>query len=290
MRIRLACLWRLAIVAVIITALFNASSRLPVRSVGEPIKVSVGIPPLAYIVERVGGPYVSVSTLLISGQDPHTFEPSPRQVASLAGADIYFSLDLPFEQRMLGKVQNQDSGLAIVSVAGIGREIHDEEHSHEDPHVWLSLKHLERMALEIAGTLTVRDTAHSAEYEQYLEKLCLEIQQLDAAIRQRLQPFAGREFLTYHSSLGHFAAEYGLIEVSIEVEGKSPGARALANIITWAKSNGIRTVFVQPQFDDSSARLIAESIGASIVSIDPLKKDVLANLWAIADQLAQSME
>lgn len=253
----------------------------------ETIKVSVGIPPLAYLVERIGDARVSVSTLLVAGQDPHTFEPTPRQIVGLTGADMYFSVGLPFEERMLAKIQGSGAPLKAIEVTE-GSE--HEHHVNQDPHIWLSPAHLENMAGVVAGALAAHDPGHSAVYEQNLEKLCSEIRNVGNAMREILEPFTGREFLTYHSVLSHIAQEFGLTEVSIEEEGKSPGARALANIIERARSSRIRVVFTQPQFDDTSAKLIAGAIGGSIASIDPLDRDVLANLLDIAQQLALAME
>ena len=53
---------------------------------GEPLKTFAGIPPIAYLVQRIGGPYVCVEVLVHAGQDPHIFEPTPRQVIDLSRA------------------------------------------------------------------------------------------------------------------------------------------------------------------------------------------------------------
>ena len=46
----------------------------------SPSIVGVGIAPVATIAKRIAGDDVTVQTLITSGQDPHTFEPTPRQV------------------------------------------------------------------------------------------------------------------------------------------------------------------------------------------------------------------
>ncbi len=260
----------------------------------ETVKVSVGIPPLAYLVERIGGDRVSVEVLLLSGQDPHTFEPTPRQIMGPTGADVYFSVGLPFEERLASKIRGSGSSLVIVDTSGHEPEIgHTSDsastHEHEDPHIWLAPSHLAKQAAAIFDVLVSLDPEHSGTYERNFEELRTDIDRIDDRIRQLLDRYQGREFLVYHSALGYFAREYGLIEVAIEAEGKSPGAKALTAIIERAKSEGIKAVFVQPQFDDSTARVIAEAIGAAVMQIDPLERDVLSNLLSIAEQLAGAM-
>ena len=59
-------------------------------------------------------------------------------------------------------------------------------------------------------------------------------------------------------------------------------------MINKAKEEGVSVIFVQPQFDQNSAKAIAESIGGNVVPIDPLEKDVIANLLHIAGEIAAS--
>ena len=123
----------------------------------KPLEVFVGMPPQAYLVERVGGRHVVVRVLLQAGQDPHTFEPTPRCMLALARAQLFFKAGLPFENRLVEKIQGYHRRLTVVDTArGIKRrmmaaagcdheqhERHDHDrHDHDvaepDPHVWLS--------------------------------------------------------------------------------------------------------------------------------------------------------
>ena len=45
---------------------------------------------------------------------------------------------------------------------------------------------------------------------------------------------------------------------------------------------------MQPQFDQTSADALAESINGNVVSIDPLEKDIVANLREIASAIKGS--
>ncbi|MDX9761644.1 MAG: zinc ABC transporter substrate-binding protein, partial [Desulfomonilia bacterium] len=59
---------------------------------GERIKAFVSILPQAYLVQRIGGDHVEVRVLVGEGQEPHTFEPTPAQMAALAQSDVYFTI------------------------------------------------------------------------------------------------------------------------------------------------------------------------------------------------------
>ena len=84
------------------------------------LPVFAGIPPLAYLVEQIGGEHVKVDVLVQPGQDPHTFEPTPQQILALGRAAIFFKIDMPFESVLLEKVQEGNRRLMVVdTTAGI---------------------------------------------------------------------------------------------------------------------------------------------------------------------------
>ena len=49
----------------------------------SPLQIFVSIPPQKWLVEQVGGKLVSTHVLVDRGQEPHNFEPTPKQVAAL---------------------------------------------------------------------------------------------------------------------------------------------------------------------------------------------------------------
>ena len=95
------------------------------------IVVFVTIPPMAGLVEQVGGPLVRVSVLAEKGQDPHTFEATPRQIAMLGKADLYFTVGLPLEKRLQEKIQSTNPNLLVVDTTE-GIEKRDPTGRHQD--------------------------------------------------------------------------------------------------------------------------------------------------------------
>ncbi|OYY54966.1 MAG: ABC transporter substrate-binding protein, partial [Halothiobacillus sp. 28-55-5] len=92
-----------------------------------------------------------------------------------------------------------------------------------------------------------------------------------------------------HPAFGYFAAAYGLTQVPIEVEGKEPGPKQLAELIDFAKKNDIKVVFIEPQFAQKAAKTIADAIGGEVVTIDPLQEDWPAGMTAIATALQKTL-
>ncbi|MCB1071229.1 MAG: zinc ABC transporter substrate-binding protein, partial [Kiritimatiellae bacterium] len=78
--------------------------------------------------------------------------------------------------------------------------------------------------------------------------------------------------------------------ISIEVSGKAPGARQLVRIIDRARAEGIRVIFVQPQFDQRAAERIAAAIGGVVIPLDPLAYDYIANMETVAAEIRKAIE
>ncbi len=278
--------------------LISAGCVAPESGIGEPphgFIVFVSIPPQAFIVGRIGGGLVDVKVLVQPGQEPHTFEPLPKQMTELAGARLYFKVGMPFEERLVEKIAAGFHELRVVdSLKGIEKvELHshsEDGREEHDPHVWLAPSMVRIMAANTAEALSQADPGNTEAYKANLEGLLAELNDVDSAIRERLAPFKGRAFYVLHSAFGHFAEEYGLRQMAMETEGKLPSPKRLASLIGMAREEGARAVFVQPQFDRKSAEALANAIGGEVVVLDPLAGDLCANLKDIAEALAASFE
>jgi zinc transport system substrate-binding protein len=265
------------------------------------VRVAVSVPPLAEFAQRVGGDRVSVQTLVGPGQNPHSFEPTARQVEELTGAQLFWRVGMPFEEAWIGRLQSQNRALNVLD-ARTGLDLppppgHDalqgdhrpQNHDHgHDPHVWTSPVLVLTMAPKLADALAAIDPANAATYRANAAAFGAELQALDAELRQTLNPLKYRRFLVYHPAWGEFAAAYGLEQVAIERDGKEPGARSLAGIASQARRDGIRVIFLQPQSSARSAQTLAREIGARVVIVDSLARDYAGTLRTLARALVEA--
>lgn len=89
-------------------------------------------------------------------------------------------------------------------------------------------------------------------------------------MKQLLQPLAGAAFIIYHPALTYFAREFGLKQLCIELDGKEPSPAQLKQLLETATQSGAKVVFVQQEFDQKNAELIAKETGCRLVTINPL--------------------
>jgi zinc transport system substrate-binding protein len=124
--------------------------------------------------------------------------------------------------------------------------------------------------------------------QENCRKLIEQLKDTDRKLVAKLAPFKDESFYVYHGAFGYFADAYGMRQVPVELSGRTPEPRQIASMINKAKEEGVSVIFVQPQFDQNSAKAIADSIGGTVVSIDPLAKDVVVNLELIANEIKAS--
>ena len=266
----------------------------------EKIDVFVSIAPQRDFVEQVGGDRVAVHVMVGPGQSPELFEPTPRQMALLARADLYFSIGMPFEASWLPAVRRNNPDLKIVpccaelaKLAGHGHGGHEHAgHGHDsgmDPHVWTDPNNVIAIAGLIAEALAAHDTTHARDYRRAERAFTEKLRALDSLITARMAALKNRVLIVAHPSWGYFAERYGLSQRSIEQDGKEIQGRSLAQLIKFARQRNIRAVFTQPQFNDRAARVIAAEIGATVYELDPLASDYIENMRAVTDKIARGL-
>ncbi len=301
-------LWMLVPVTLALLAAVLFVGR-PQEPSSHKVRAVVSILPQAYFVERIGGELVDVEVLVRPGQSPHTYEPTPAEIGKTAHAQVYFAVDMPFEARLLERISAANKGMLVVDTrkgvplrsmaadeAGHEEgesEGHEEHHGHAagqpDPHFWLSPRLAGILAANVCDGLKAVDAAHAAEYQANLKAVQDDLAALDAEIAAALAPLKGRAFFVYHPAFGYFADAYGVKQVPVEIEGKSPNAKDLALLIARARDEGVKVIFVQPQFSPKGAQAVAAAIGGAVVPIDDLPRDYIHSLQDMAQKVGAAL-
>ncbi len=275
----------------------------------EKIPVYVSVPPQQFFVKAVGGDQVEVFVMVNPAKSPADYEPSPEQMKSLAKAKIYFAVGVPFEDAWLEKFSGVNPGMRIIhtedgiekkpirrnhpfySPSPKERTSDDSESSGEimDPHIWLSPPLVLTQAKHILSALCDAAPDQKIMFENNYNNFITQVTKLDAALRTRFAGDAGKRFLVFHPSWGYFAEAYGLKQVPIEYEGKSPKAQEVQRLIRYAGKYGLTDILVQPQFDTRYAEIIAQPIGGRLLYADPLAANWAENLESTASLIKQAL-
>lgn len=295
----------------------------PKLGLAEKLPVFVSILPQQYFVQQIGKDLVDVHVMVEPGAAPHNYEPKPRQMAALSKTRLYFAIGVTFESAWMDKIADANPHLKIIHTddgirkipmayhhhydheeAGHRRaeghhddadahkeeDVHHGEHGVLDPHIWLSPPLVKIQAGHILNALKAEDPDNTETYQRNYDAFIRELNSLHREIENIFVDMKGDAFMVYHPSWGYFADTYGLRQIPVELEGKAPKPAQLRELITHAREEGVRVIFVQPQFSRKSAETVAKAIGGEVVFADPLAANWADNLRQQAGRFKAALQ
>lgn len=155
-----------------------------------------------------------------------------------------------------------------------------------DLHFWLSLRQGEIQAQTIADALIDAFPEHAEKYRANLQNFLQELRALDQTIQTLLAPLKNRTIFVSHPAYAYFARDYKLEQFSVEVEGKDPTPLQMTKLLHQAKTCQVKTLFIQLQYNNKAAKLVADTLGAKLVVLNPYSENYFDSLLEIAHAFA----
>ena len=255
--------------------------------------LTVTIEPLRFFTETIAGHKYRVISMVPQGSSPETYDPTPQQLVALNQSDAYLRIGhIGFEQAWMERIKANNPHIKVFDTSEGIDFIRGEGHWHGnhfhqggiEPHVWNSATNAILIAENICKSLCQLDSINQNFYQERTDSLKQIIVQTDKKIRQLLQS-ADSTFLIYHPALSYFARDYGLKQISIEDNGKHPSPASLKTLIDTCRKEGVRVIFVQQEFDQHNAQLIASELGIQVIPINPLSYDWQEEMIRVAESL-----
>jgi len=225
---------------------------------------------LADITRNIAGDRVEVASLLPVGVDPHSYQPTPQDVAKIAESELLIINGADYEH-FLEPVQENAGGerTIIEASAGISPK---EEAGSVDPHLWLDPNNVIAYVENIREGLTHFDPDGEAVYRSNADAYIAELKNLDAWIVEQVGqiPVENRLLVTNHEAFGYFADRYGFTIVGNVIESfssnASPSAQQMAGLIDQIKASGAPAIFLDASDNPTLAGQIANETGVRVVT------------------------
>jgi ABC-type Zn uptake system ZnuABC Zn-binding protein ZnuA len=256
---------------------------------GAPLTVVATTSIIGDVVAQVGGEAIELTTLMGPGQDPHSYEPTPQDMATASQAHVVFVNGWDLEEALAHDLEDVAEDVPIVPVSAnieplvfggheneekheTGENKHDgDDHDHHegaDPHTWFSIHSVEQWVENIEHVLSDLDPAHAETYESNAGAYLAELEELEAYVETRLGriPAENRVLVTNHDSLGYMARDYDLRILGTVLPAAStladPSASDLAGLIQEMEEAGICTIFTEATVSDKLAQTVAAELEA----------------------------
>ncbi len=268
--------------------------------------VVTSIHPYYALVQEVAGDSANVVRLLPPGASPHTFDPTPRDVAQISDADLVV-LNGVLDEWLLDIVEASGTDAPVFEVIaeldfepvageehaegesehsgeehaeeggeegaeGDAEEEHAHDHSGANPHVWLDPTLMAEVVPMFVERLAEIDPENAERYAANGERVTASLNDLDAELSERLAPVQGAAFVPFHDAWPYFARHYGL-DLVVEIEpapGREPSPAYIAEALELIQDSGAKAIFSELQLPARPAEVVAESAGLPLYLLDPL--------------------
>jgi ABC-type Zn uptake system ZnuABC Zn-binding protein ZnuA len=248
-------------------------------SQGTPPKVLAVESFLADIAQNVAGDRLTVGTLIPVGVDPHTFEPTPRDVARIADSNVLIVNGGGLET-WLERVLANAGGQRLVITASQGLKSRTsrpgeppiDEGGQVDPHFWMDPLDVIMYVDNIRDGLSQADPAGAQDYARNADTYIEKLKELDAWISDQVAqvPAQQRKLVTNHEDFGYFADRYGFQIVGTVIPSvsslASPSAQQVAQLVDAVKASGVKAIFVETGANTQLAEQVAQEAGVKLVS------------------------
>jgi ABC-type Zn uptake system ZnuABC Zn-binding protein ZnuA len=221
---------------------------------------------LTDITKNISGTRLKIDTLIPIGLDPHSFEPSPGDVAKIAGSDILIINGDGFEEWLKGIIAGASEKIIIVECSkGLnGRK--------GDPHFWLDPNLVKIYVQNIRDALIESDPQGKDYYNKNAAEYTVRLVELDRWVSETVEkiPEDKRLLVTNHESFGYYADRYGFKVVGTIIPGissaASPSAKEISELIEKIKASGVKAIFLETGSDPKIAEQLALETDIKVIT------------------------
>ncbi|HAL01477.1 MULTISPECIES: metal ABC transporter solute-binding protein, Zn/Mn family [unclassified Exiguobacterium] len=274
----------------------------------------------AAIAREIGGNQVNVKMIVPPGADPHSYEPTSKQLTEIAKGDLFLLTGTTLEPYSK-KIQESLKGTDVrfietskdVTLLESDATLHaheeeghtEDEQAHEeeghdhgkyDPHVWLDPVNAKAMARSITVALSKEVPKDKATFEKNLKAFDQQADALDKEFKQAVADGSKKELLVTHAAYGYLAERYGFTQLPIAGISPSdePSQKQLAALVKEARMHDLKYVAFEETVSPKVARVIQKEIGAKSVTIHNLesvtKSQQNSSYFKLMEENVQTLE
>jgi manganese/zinc/iron transport system substrate-binding protein len=230
-----------------------------------PMKVGATVGMVADIVRAVAKEKAEVKNIIGSGVDPHVYNPTRGDVATLLKSDIIFYAGLLLEGQMsdiLVKVSRKRPVYAVTELLQSEYLIHDDQTNHDDPHVWMDVNGWMKAVEVVADALATFDPTNKVYYSQNAKEYLKQLNRLNDYAKQAIAsiPSEQRLLVTAHDAFKYMSRAYGIEVLGIQgisTESEA-GIKDINRIVDTLVNRKIPSVFVESSVSDKNVKALIE--------------------------------
>jgi manganese/iron transport system substrate-binding protein len=271
MRLKLATIYILIILLLVNIGYISTSS---FASETKKLTIVCSTTQIADFTRQVVGDRAEVLCILAPGADPHTYQPTPRDVGMVLRADICFQNGLHLEGKNWMKNLADDARKRILTCTDgiVPLKLPGEGEPIPDPHSWFTPANAAIFVQNITVAVCEIDPDGKTEYKNRAKLYLQQLRTLHSWILEQVNSILPerRILVTSHDAFNYFCHEYGFVNqapvgwsTGSEVgAGMTPKRRTA--VVNSIRDSGVGAIFVETSVNPKLIRELAREAGVEI--------------------------
>ncbi len=244
------------------------------NSIYAKVIVTTTIYPLYSVVQEVGKDKVKLNNLIPFGTEPHAFEPTPQNIVTLLGSDLFIissSVMEPWANKIVKANHLEKITIDMSKHVAIKKHTSFKEGKAFDPHYWLSFDNYIRMVSEVEDLLIEKDAKNSDIYRKNAKNYIKKIKAIQNEYAT-LRSCKNKKVIVNHDAFGYLGDDYNIKQYHIAgmSPDEQPSAKQIAQLINITKKENIHTVFFEEFANDKLSKTIAKEAGVNSEELSPI--------------------
>ena len=257
------------ILALIVGAILIVKSveHTSISSSNNKILVTTSFYPLYFFTKEITGDLANVVNITPSGVEPHDYEPSTSDIATIEKSNLLIlnggGLE-PWGGSVKANLSNSQTKVVTTS---------DGLQNGSDPHIWLDPVLAKEEVSEITKGLNEVSPGNITLFGNNADGLERKLIELDGDFANGLKNCKQKNIVTSHSAFGYLAARYGFTQMSVSglSPDEEPSAKKMSEIATFVKQNNIHYIFFEELVSPKLSETLAKETGAKTLVFNPLE-------------------
>lgn len=270
---------RIVVTVSLVAALLHVA---PVHAAkGDKLLVATTFTVIADLAKNVAGDAADVVSITRPGAEIHNYQPTPRDILRVRGADIVLWNGLGLErwfEKFIARVKGATE--VVVSEGVEPLPIREGPYSDQpNPHAWMSPDDVSIYIKNIETALAKADPDNAESYRKNAEAYIQQINEVAVAIEQQLAtvPTEKRWLATTEGAFSYLARQFDLQEIYLwPINADAQGTpKQVKSMIDAVRDNDIPVVFSESTISDKPAKQVARDSGAAyggVLYVDSLSE------------------
>ncbi len=239
------------------------------------LKVVVSLSMIGDWAQNIAGDVFTVTNIVSGLENPHTYDPLPSDVATVASADLFIRFGLAGLEPWVDSVLQSSPPARILTLMNVSIEEYmeyDPVIGKKNPHVWMSPINAKDMTFKIYQTFAQLQLENNDTFYNNFLLYQEELDDLLSRIDQAKGIFNDIKVVVHHPAFVYFFDLLGLERIGTveETEGAEPSAAHIADLTEKMLEKGCKLIINQPQLDKEDIEALALDANAKIAVLTPL--------------------